>query len=101
MDELKEYRMEITKIDEQMAALFEKRMLAASRIAAYKQKHGLSVRDRLTEAKKIDSQKDLISDETLRSYYVQFLQSVMDISSSYQESLLMGTKTKSRNTVVL
>ena len=92
MSELKEYRKEITEIDEQMAALFEKRMNTARKIAAYKQDHGLPVRDKLTEAQKIERQKNLIKEEALRSYYVLFLQSVMDISSAYQEAQLMGMK---------
>ena len=92
MSDLKEYRSEITRIDEEMAVLFEKRMNAARKVAAYKQEHGLSVRDKKTEAEKIARQKDLIGDESLRSYYALFLQSVMDISSSFQESLIEGMK---------
>ena len=88
MNELGTYRKEITAVDEQMAALFEKRMDICRKIAAYKQKNGLPVRDKKTEAEKIARQKDLIRDEEIRSYYALFLQSVMDISSSYQEQLL-------------
>ena len=92
MSELKTIREEITQIDVQMAALFEKRMKAARKVAAYKEAHGLSVRDRKIEAEKIERQKELIEDEELRPYYISFLQSVMDISSSYQETLISGMK---------
>ena len=92
MNDLNDYRKEIIRIDEQMADLFEKRMQASEKIAAYKQKNGLPVRDRKTEAEKIARQKELIQDEDLRSYYTLFLQSLMDISSSYQERLTSGMK---------
>ncbi len=92
MSDLKTIREEITEIDAQMAALFEKRMKAARKVAAYKEAHGLSVRDRKVEAEKIQRQKELIGDEELRSYYVLFQQSVMDIASAYQETLLSGMK---------
>ena len=45
MDELKECRLGINEIDEEMARLFEKRMGYAKRIAAYKKENGLPVRD--------------------------------------------------------
>ena len=90
MNELNELRKKINEIDGKMALLFEERMEACREVAAYKQKTGLPVRDRKTEAEKIARQKELIRDDTLRSYYVLFQQSVMDISSSLQEMELSG-----------
>lgn len=92
MNVLREARDEIEKIDGQMAALFEKRMNAVRRVASYKLEHGLQVRDRKTEAEKIARQKELIEDESLRSFYVLYLQSLMDLSCSFQESLISGRK---------
>ncbi len=92
MNDLQEARNEIDKIDEEMAVLFEKRMNAVRRIAAYKQEHGLQVRDKAKEAEKTARQKELIDDESLRSFYVLFLQSVMDISCSFQDSLIADKK---------
>ena len=77
MNELNELRKKINEIDGKMALLFEERMEACREVAAYKQKTGLPVRDRKTEAEKIARQKELIRDDTLRSYYVLFQQSVM------------------------
>lgn len=92
MSELQTFRKDITLIDEQMAALFEKRMELCRRIAAYKKENGLPVRDPETEKKKIALQKELIQDEEIRPYYVLFLQSVMDISSSFQETEQKGMR---------
>ena len=92
MNELNELRKKINEIDGKMALLFEERMEACREVAAYKQKTGLPVRDRKTEAEKIARQKELIRDDTLRSYYVLFQQSVMDISSSMQEMELSGMR---------
>ena len=92
MNELSELRKTITEIDGKMAVLFEERMEAARKVAAYKKEKGLPVRDRKTEAEKIARQKGLIRDDELRSYYVLFLQSLMDISSSFQERELHGMR---------
>ena len=92
MNELNELRTRISGIDGEMARLFEERMEVCRSIAAYKQKMGLPVRDRKTESEKIARQKELIRDDTLRSFYVLFLQSVMDISSSFQEMELCGMR---------
>ena len=88
MEDLSVYREEITKIDEEIAALFEKRMHAAGQIATYKAEHGLPVRDPGTEEKKILRQQELIEDEELRPYYVRLLQYMMDLSCEYQEELI-------------
>ena len=92
MSGLNELRKEINEIDKKMAGLFEERMEICRKIAAYKQKTGLPVRDPKTEAEKIARQKELIRDDVLRSYYVLFLQSVMDIASSMQETELSGMR---------
>ena len=45
MNDLELARKEITRIDGEMARLFEARMEAAETIAHYKKEHGLSIRD--------------------------------------------------------
>ncbi len=92
MSELKECRNEIVEIDAQMASLFEKRMQVCRRIAAYKRENGLPVRDIRTEKAKIETQKELIRDESVKPYYGLFLQAVMDVSSSYQDMLMEGMR---------
>ena len=50
MQDIKESRKKINQIDEQMAALFKKRMDVCKDIALYKKESGLSVRDEVREA---------------------------------------------------
>ncbi|MBR5338429.1 MAG: chorismate mutase [Lachnospiraceae bacterium] len=92
MDELKECRLGINEIDEEMARLFEKRMGYAKRIAAYKKENGLPVRDPGREKELIDRCSGFISDEEIRSYYVSYLKSALDVSCSYQEMRMKGMK---------
>ena len=50
--DLDELRKEIDAVDRQIVALFEKRMEISERIAAYKQKVGMQVRDAKREQEK-------------------------------------------------
>ena len=86
--DLKEAREEINRIDTEMAGLFIRRMEAARDIAAYKRAHGLPVEDRQQEQRVIDAHAKLIGDETLRPYYIRFLQNTMDVSKLWQHRLL-------------
>ncbi len=92
MDELRAYRESISDIDRQMAELFEKRMENSKKIAAYKQKNGLSVRDKKREEELIAANKDIIKDDEIRSYYVRFLKNTIDLSSDYQQMRMQGMK---------
>ena len=92
MDNLNEYRNNITEIDAKMAALFEERMENCKKIAEYKQANGLSVRDKKREKELIAKNKDIIKDDDIRSYYVRFLESTIDISCAYQEMTMQGMK---------
>ena len=49
MNQLEQARIEINKIDEQMAVLFERRMQAAEQVAAYKKQQGLPIFDKARE----------------------------------------------------
>lgn len=92
MTELDEARRTVTNVDEQMAELFEKRMRAVKRIAEYKKNHGLQIFDAAREQEVIDIGAKKIEDAELRPYYVSYLQSVIDISKSYQHRLLEGMR---------
>ena len=54
MNELEMSRKEISRIDAEMAKLFEQRMKAAEKIAEYKKECGLSIRDYAREAELIN-----------------------------------------------
>lgn len=92
MTELEKAREIINSVDKEMANLFAKRMQAVKEVAEYKKLHGLQVFDINRENQVIERNSKLIEDETLKSYYVEFLRSNMEISKSYQHRLLEGMR---------
>ena len=92
MNSLNAYRNEIDAIDREMALLFTKRMNAAKEIALYKEKNGLPIFDAVRETEVLEKNAALLDKQELRSHYICFLQSMMDISKSYQSSILEGMK---------
>ena len=90
--DLKDSREQITRIDEEIARLFEKRMEAVREVAAYKRERGLPIEDKEQEANVIHSRSMLIGDPELRSFYVRFLQDTMEISKRWQHYLMRGLK---------
>lgn len=90
MSDLEKARQIINKVDAQMAKLFEERMDAVKMVAAYKKQHGLQIEDIKREEFVIQKNAELLKNEELRSYFVNFLQSNMDISKAYQHKLLEG-----------
>lgn len=89
---MKEYRDKIKEIDQKMAELFEERMKLSQKEADYIKDKGLPVRDLKAEEKMIDDNKGLISDNDIRSYYVNFMKNTIDLSCDYKEQLLSGMK---------
>lgn len=89
---LKEARKQIRHIDEEMAALFEKRMELVVNVAEYKKETGLDVEDLEQEKHIIEEVGALIEREELRPYYAEFMQSNMDVSKRWQRKLLEGQK---------
>lgn len=92
MDELQLARQEINAADEEMARLFEKRMEAARKIAAYKKEHGLPVFDEVREKQVLESGVERVEDDELRGYYTEFLRDVMTVSKQFQSRLMEGMK---------
>ena len=92
MNELDNYRKEITEIDGQMAELFEKRMAAVREIAEYKKERGLSILDADREAQIIEKNRANITDGEIEGYYVSFLKNTIEQSRKYQSKLINGRK---------
>ena len=88
--ELKDIRKKINEIDKEMAKLFEERMKASSEVAEYKKEHALNIFDGSREQEVINNNLNYINDETIKQYYVNFIQKTMDISKQYQASLMNG-----------
>lgn len=89
-NKLDKARKIINDVDARMAELFVERMRAAEAVAEYKMERGLAIYDPIREDEVIRRNCEMIEDETLRSYYVNFLKSTMALSRSYQ-SKLMGS----------
>lgn len=92
MNKLEEARKSINEIDKEMAALFVKRMEAAKLVSEYKAERGLPILDQSRENDVIARNSAFVEDETLRSYYVNFLKDTMSISRRYQQMLQEGLK---------
>ena len=92
MDEIEKARMEINEADKGIAELFCKRMNAVRAVAEYKKKRGLPVLDAEREAAVIAKNSRLVEDEELRSYYVNYLKYIMELSRAYQHKLISGAR---------
>ena len=89
---LERARAEIDRIDTEMARLFSERMQAAKQIAAYKQETGMRLFDPQREAQVIEKGAARVEDAVVRSYYVNFLHALMDLSKAYQGRLSEGMR---------
>lgn len=89
---LEEAREEINRIDSEMARLFVERMRASEKVARYKKEAGMPIFDPVREEEVIRRGSARVEEETLRSYYVNFLHANMDISKAYQSRLLGGMR---------
>lgn len=92
MSKLDDARIKINKIDEQMAKLFEERMKASTEVAEYKLEHGLPIFDSAREKEVINNNLKHITDETIKEYYVNFLNNTMNLSKQYQSRIISGIK---------
>ena len=88
--DLNDYRKEIDSIDDQLIALFAKRMETAEKIAAYKKANGLRVLDARREKEKMREILDKTPDD-LREYVSSLYSLIFELSRSRQ-SCLLGTK---------
>ena len=90
MTDLEKARVLINEVDSEMARLFEKRMDAVRSVADYKKKNGLPIDDLSREEEIIKRNADLISSEEYRSYYIDFMKKVINLSKDMQHRLIDG-----------
>ena len=88
MNKLEQARMIINEVDNEMAALWEKRLQAVKMVVEYKMEHQLPIFDGAREKEVIERNSSLIQDEELKSYYVETLQMMMEISKKYQKEIM-------------
>ena len=92
MTELEKAREIINHTDKEMARLFERRMDAVRIVANFKKENGLPVDDLSREAEIIKRNTNYIQNEEYRSYYINFLQSNIELSKKLQHRLLDGMR---------
>ena len=83
--DLKELRKEIDAVDAEIVKLFEKRMEISERIASYKQKAGLPVRDEAREKEKILKVQNLTHTEFNKAHIEELYTALMSLSRKLQE----------------
>ena len=79
-------RKEISEINDEMLALFVKRMELSAQVARYKKANGLPTLDRKREEAILQKVADNTVDE-YRQYALRFFRTMMDLSKEYQETL--------------
>ena len=92
MNELEKARKSINEIDAKMAELFEERMKASELVANYKKETALSIFDETREKQVISQNSELIRDNTIKEYYIEFLKNTMAISRKYQARIIDGMR---------
>lgn len=83
--QLNELRKEIDAIDKEMCHLFEKRMNVVKKIGEYKKLHNLPVLDETREKEVIEKNSSYLLDQSLLSYYQEFLTMLMTLSKKLEK----------------
>lgn len=89
---LDEARKVINEVDSQMAELFVKRMKACEMVYEHKKEFGLPILDQKREDAIIEKNSAMVSDEVLKSYYIDYIKNLMSISKAYQYRMQSGLK---------
>ena len=85
--DLKEIRQQINDIDEQMVALFKKRMETVASVAKYKQENHMPVLDRTRERQVLCRVAEMAGEE-LEHYAKALYTTLFDVSRNYQRNFL-------------
>lgn len=88
--ELSELRKQIDSIDEELVALFKKRMNVSAEVAEYKRQTGMSILDSSRERTLLDKVSEL-SGEDFEEYTRTLYATILDLSRSYQHKRLGDT----------
>ena len=92
MTDLEKARKAINEIDVEIAALFERRMDAAKLVASHKKKFGLPIFDEAREKEICNKELEYIKNPDYKTYYLEMIHSIMDISKKYQSVLGSGSR---------
>lgn len=91
-NKLDKARKIINEVDSQMAELFVKRMRAAEMVYENKKEFGLPILDQAREQAVIEKNTELIDDDVLKGYYIDYIKNMMSISRAYQYRMQSGLK---------
>lgn len=92
MNDLEKARIEINRIDKEIAKLFERRMKVVEAVIDYKIKNSMEILDSNREKEVIERNKSLIADKKYERYYLEFIINMMKISKDYQKEILKKDK---------
>ena len=84
MRDLKEIREELDKIDQQILALYERRLDLAEDVAVYKEAHKKPVYDRQREFQKLETLKGMAGDDFSRQGVQELFEQIMSASRKKQ-----------------
>lgn len=88
MKDLLVLRDEIDRVDNEITALYQKRMQLSSEVAKYKIKNGRQVFDRERERSKLEKLTELVPDNFLKNGIRELFEHIMSISRKRQYQLL-------------
>ena len=88
MKDLKQCRIEIDAIDQQLMELFEKRMALSKSVVEYKIENHLEIFQPEREREVIEKNLNRLNNDQLKEYARCFIQEMMTVSKSYQSDLL-------------
>ena len=91
-NKLEQARKALNEIDSKMAELFVERMRAAEAVCEYKMEFGLPILDSKREDAVIERNSALVTDEVLKSYYIDYLKNMMSLSRAYQHRIQSGLR---------
>ncbi len=86
MRNIEELRKEINDINEQLLALFIRRMHVSKEVAIYKKENALPILDRKREEEILQKVVDNTPDE-LKSFSLEYFKKLMDLSKEYQSEM--------------
>ena len=93
MEELRQARESIDRIDAELARLFEARMAEAAKIAAWKQANHRPIRDPAREQELLARNTARIGDPALRPHFAAVLEALMAESRAYQAATQASVQT--------
>ncbi|WP_294703898.1 chorismate mutase [uncultured Fusobacterium sp.] len=92
MNKLERARIEINRIDKEIAKLFQERMKAVEDVIEYKIENNMEILDSGREKEVIEKNIALLENKKYEKYYMDFLTNVMRISKEYQKDILNKNK---------